>query len=435
MPPRSTNEYFCRHTKVVDDSAASDSNDGRDPGGYALTNARYDNADDLLTENGSGSFGSAQAGDLIYLDGGSGVTIGLYTIASVISPTQVTLVEKANGGGVGLNITSSNGPKLTPNNLASTVFNGSNEDLIANICADATYVQTSSIDIVASASLPSKANILRGVQSRGVWDGTTKPVLDNDVGGFRGCISVFGANNYAHISDIEIQSQASRRGILYSPSSSLSGIVTTMRVHISGGSNCFFEHTSGQLQLVLLDCRAVEGTGSGLFAFSGGDDTVVTMVRCVGHGATSDDGIRANNVGTITALSCLLYNNLHGMRLFSGTANLQNCVFDRNTNDGVLFTANTIGGNMVFDNCAFTNNGSYGVKRESISTNNAFAQMRNCLFWQNTTGSTNHTVQEDLFGTNIYADPQFTSIVDGSENYTPLATSPLVAAGFGAPTA
>lgn len=105
-----------------DGTSGSDSNDGLDPNGFALTGATYTTATNAVTKAGAfASYNHTSASapidpwerwNYVYLSGGTGITAGLYRILSRVSDDTIILASSA-GAQDNVNTTSSSGPKLT----------------------------------------------------------------------------------------------------------------------------------------------------------------------------------------------------------------------------------------------------------------------------------------------------------------------------------
>ena len=101
-------------------------------------------------------------------------------------------------------------------------------------------------------------------------------------------------------------------------------------------------------------------------------------------------------------------------------------MFFGNTGDGIEMDADT--SNVILENNVFRTNGGYGVNTNT-GTLNAF------LSWKNNCSNNNTSGHIDINGgtmpgtDNLTVDPEFESEVDGSEDFTPDADSPLLQAG------
>lgn len=111
-------EYAPDYIQWIDPDTGDDANDGFDPWGFALTGASYDDGTKRLTATGAfAGYDHAAATEpepddekynVIYLTGGTGITTGLYTIASKIDDDTIELSSSA--GSTASDVTSSDGP-------------------------------------------------------------------------------------------------------------------------------------------------------------------------------------------------------------------------------------------------------------------------------------------------------------------------------------
>ena len=120
-----------------------------------------------------------------------------------------------------------------------------------------------------------------------------------------------------------------------------------------------------------------------------------------------------------------------GIVLGSGSVNTEviNCTIDRNSGDGIDVTSTqtlmSIIGNSI------TNNGAYGISCSAVASVKDRVQLVEWnLFYENTSGDFQAdggvpSQQHNITGTN----PLYTSNTDGSEDYTPQSSSPLLGAG------
>jgi len=109
----------------------------------------------------------------------------------------------------------------------------------------------------------------------------------------------------------------------------------------------------------------------------------------------------------------------------SGYATVTNCTFYANTSDGwtIIDSANRNPFTMI--NNTFVLNGRYGLLAND--TDRRPLMVSNNHHYLNTSGSTDVT---DALGVDlITGDPLFTSTTDGSEDFAPTASSPLINAG------
>ena len=139
------------------DAGGNDANDGLDNSGAALAGADWTEATFTLTEAAHGY--TFATGDVIYLSAGTGVTVGLYEVASSTSSTIVlvdtsTLLDVGNASDVAAgdlsnsDITSSDGPDLTGDAAMNAVAAGDT----VYMRSDKTYSELLTIDTVGTTT-------------------------------------------------------------------------------------------------------------------------------------------------------------------------------------------------------------------------------------------------------------------------------------------
>lgn len=151
-------------------------------------------------------------------------------------------------------------------------------------------------------------------------------------------------------------------------------------------------------------------------------------------------GVYANlsSYDSLTMLSNIIYDNTDsGINIaFAGSTStvMSICKNLMHGNDGDGFEVSDSTGNdtswFTFSQNTMVSNGGYGanVAADQINT---FAANSNNHYHGNTSGDRNNLPA----GTNdTSGDPLFTSVTDGSEDFTPASGSPLLDAGIAAPT-
>lgn len=185
--------WFVKNNAII--ATPSDSNDGKDAIGFNLSGATYDdtgNAEGERHLSSTGAFSSYtfNAGDLIALTGGAGITTGLYEIASKVDDDAILLVNSAGSDSSG-DVTSSDGPFATINHSVNS--GGSGNTLLAagddiRLCADAIYTGTITHDTVQGGG--GNLILIEGRDARGVspaqvhLQSTGNTVWDADNGGY-----------------------------------------------------------------------------------------------------------------------------------------------------------------------------------------------------------------------------------------------------------
>ncbi len=105
-PIERTTTYF------VDATSGDDGNDGRDGFGFAISTGTWTASTLTLGKTGAFSSYTWHDGDRVYVSGGTGITAGLYEIASRTSDDAVVLATSC-GSANALDVTTSDGPWAT----------------------------------------------------------------------------------------------------------------------------------------------------------------------------------------------------------------------------------------------------------------------------------------------------------------------------------
>lgn len=192
---------------------------------------------------------------------------------------------------------------------------------------------------------------------------------------------------------------------------------TFVRCSIAGAWTEGFNSTS---DTGLIDCEA---SGCAIGFINGGSSN---LLGCRAHDCTGT-GFVAGGTG-IRYINTASYDNDKGYDTLADNSVLffKSLAFG-NTGDG--FDVGGTAYNSII-NCTSSGNGGYGYNFTATGIwSNVFGFNHS---YNNTSGHTNESGDwaDQGLGGNIEGDPLFTSIVDGSENFTPLSGSPLEGAGF-----
>lgn len=173
----------------------------------------------------------------------------------------------------------------------------------------------------------------------------------------------------------------------------------------------------------LIDTEIDSNTGQGINVNSAGrfNSTII------GGSCHDNGGIGAEIGGDAESVNVDQYevydNGGDGIQLIGNGARLSNSTVYGNTGDGVYLSANNA---RVF-NTSSSGNGAYGFSVTSAGDDNLIMDYNHTH--NNTSGATD--LGGGLLGDNNQTgDPQFTSVVDGSEDFTPANGSPLDSNGI-----
>ena len=405
--------FFVKTATII--AAPNNTNDGRDPIGFALATATWTSATKVLVKTGAFTSYTYTADDVIYIASATAGTNGLYVIASKESADQITLGDLVDGAGIAsdqTDVTSSNGPHATIAYSATT----SNAALVSGdtvrICNDASHTHnTASITLplkilgfTARGGLPQKATIIQdqaGTDNTtcfstpsNVFEVTFRNLIINGGGIKKYSTGIqFGAGSRGQIYDCEFIDIQGTLGWGITP-------VTGIAIRDCIFNNCktgIFGAVSAPVYVT--DCVAVDCTASGF-------DHVSTLHRCVAYNCVRGFLNVARSGGSVT-----------------------NCVAFNNTNEGFSFNSANPGCRQVFKNVA-ANNQTHGYLTNS-NTPRFFAEN---AAYNNTSGhadgATGDTAfQSHLDGGNLTSDPVF--VDTAAADFRISTTSALWGLGYG----
>ena len=418
---------FTRHNEIVSGAAASDANDGLDPVGASLTDGTYDLTGHAEGEShldpGSGALTNVVAGDLIYLSGGVGITVGLYEVATVVA-SGVLLTTTAGTDSTG-DVTSSNGPNLTFQGLCDGTTDGDE----GRLCADSTYSPTARTEVDTNASTVANGIILTGATTRGVVDGSVATVSGSALPGNTDIFRVITAVQLNIVFKNIRFTAATRHAFSNNNGSSY--------VHFQG---CRFDNctnlgvnqdTTGGY-LALTDCE-VDNNGGGGCDYNSNWEGGWRIEGCSIHDNT---GVGVHGVNDSVVLnSCIYDNTTIGMHAEGDTSAsftfwMSGCTVFGNTGDGidVQFTGAS-GININITNTIVRSNGGFGI---DIGTNASQGNvyLHSILSHNNTSGHTDVNGGVLWGDGHITSDPTFVSETDGSEDFGLQAGSPAIGVGM-----
>ena len=436
---------FVKQTTIV--SAASDSNDGLDPLGCALATASYDHTgggtgERQLTAGSGTPFANVQAGDYIYLTFGGGTSVdGLYEIETASSSTVVLLAADA-----GLiddstsNVTSSDGPWLT---LQHSLDNVAVDETVV-WCDDGDGTGTDwepavTLDVDAVNGAFGTPIEIRGGTSRGVVDGATFATVSGAALGLTDDLMEIGtgASTIQYYIWRDIRFTGATRYNVFNDNGNCA-YHQWERCRIDNADSHGMARESAFW--TMSDCEIDSNGGNGLML----DNTTQSnraqahIIRCRFHDNTTHGMVYSQSM---FFLGCLFYDNgsdgLHAYRM-SHAANIDSCVFEGNGGDGLGTgsTQSTVAAPHAISNSVFANNGAYGIGWDSYYE---WQSIKNCFFYNNTSGHYTSNLDEVVAAPGSSntegTDPEFTSLTDGSEDFTPADGSPLIDAGIEVPTA
>lgn len=406
--------YFLRPTN------GNDANDGLDFHGFGLTAATFTNATKNLSETNAFTSYTWNSGDTIYISGGTGVTTGLYSIASKTDASNIVLGADI-GGTNPSDVTSSSGARKTFQQ-ASNLMTVAGD--VLRMCPEATETVSSQVSLViASGTVTVPSRFEPGSTTTGALDLTAQYTLQGTAA-MTYVLSV-GTNDHYLIF-----------------------VNLTVDGNTFGTTGAFHDSTGGRH--TYQGCRFTGAAGSGFVGRNDGQRPSQRFYNCQFDNNTAY-GYRANATGdgAVDLIQCKIHDNGdHGAYLREFECAVQGCLIFDNAGDGInmdgnsdgtVIERNTIYGNTgdgldmasganqirIFGN-SFAANGGYGVNGNG-ATKPILGWSHN-HFYNNTSGDTDLT---DLIytGSDASGDPLFESVTDGAEDFRIKNGSPLYQAG------
>lgn len=296
------------------------------------------------------------------------------------------------------------------------------------ICADGTHTPSATLDVdTTSGSLGSPIK-LKGANATGGDDGTVAVISGSSLDPNVDLVTIAASMTHYEVRNLRFTA-ATDSAVFETSNNSVNWLWVNCRFDNCGESGVEFE--SGAW--VFVNCEFDSNTEYGANCHTSNRWSDVRWYGCSFHDNGSHGVDYQGNQNIY--MNCLFYDNggdgFYADR-YPHELILANCVFYGNTGDGFGNSGiSEVGNGMsgVF-NCIFMANGAYG-----FSGNGYFAEPRfmdyNC-FYNNTSGATDYASTPG--SNNVTSDPQFTSVTDGSEDFTLQSGSPCIDNGIGALT-
>lgn len=297
------------------------------------------------------------------------------------------------------------------------------------ICDDGTHLPTARIDIDSFA--PSNSNL--GVNVIGC-NSTGTPYT--------------GPGEYATISGASLPANTP---LVYVNTTGLQSWYFTNLRFTAATQDGFDGSFSNVTSFVFFNCRFDNNARHGLYT---NKNLTRSMIRNCRFDNNGSNGVLMANTGDIVGsifdnngaaglecssapnsdfTNCVFFKNgTHGVTLPTTSSTrpvIRSCTFAFNTNDGLNIASGSNQPALSIINNIFANNGGYGVNGPANTSVLAPGHVDYNLYYSNTSGHRNN-LRDNYSGNLDDINPQFTNTTSGSEDLTPQAGSPAIAAGF-----
>lgn len=419
--------YFMATQTIAGGTAPSDSNDGLDPIGFGITDATYVDSTKTLTKTGGFTSYVFTSGDYIAIKSGTGITPGLYQIASRVDANNITLTTSIGSDSAGGDIVTGTGPFAWGQIACETWAEG--DDL--RVCAGGVFTSTTQWTWSASTTSGSitNHNSIYGCNARGqdTLRGTATKV---DMKRTSNAFLMYDGNATKNMDYVEfwnLNFKDSQVGVaVYSSSDG----VTFTDCRFQNNTNYGFQGRTASQVIRFLRCEFDETGGASLGDGIGNALNSIGLwlfVDCSFHD-NQRSGARVGNFCVFE--NCLFYDNLTGI-LFNmassyHTLALHHCVIHGNSGDGVLVEAGTGEARLMMRNCILSGNGGFGLNLntdqltgEVIGPNNYYNNTAGEASTDGSTEVTGASLDTQSRKASIATDPGFKDLTDGSEDFTP----------------
>lgn len=436
--------YFVKTVIIAGGSTPSDSNDGRDPIGFSMSNGFFDftggTVERMVTSTETFTSYVYNAGDQIYISGSiGGVANGLYEITSRVSDNAIGLAENSGlTSDATADLVASNGPWATCGKGTATPVAG--DDVV--ICADGDHTPSTAVTFVAGrGGIHINPKRYGGGTARGVVDGTRATINgDNCSTGILYDGGNAAAMNATTFHDLILDgngAQSSGGDGIRVDAAQIGFNMVDIKI-VNPGRNGI--HISDLLWKGAIIRMEISGaTGRGVVG-AAAEDGQASFSDCSIH----DNSSHGIEVGQGVFRNMLIYDNGGDGIVMTqasswGQFKVENCTIYGNTGDGISLLSTTNVVSTVIINNICKNNGGYGINLSGYNFG-MIAEIGGNVLHNNTSGATSLTGSAALGATGIdknalvasrALDPEFVSVTDGSEDFTPTSQSAVFAAGDG----
>lgn len=304
----------------------------------------------------------------------------------------------------------------------------------------ATFNMAASVDFDLVSGTETLRMVVEGVDSSGVrlTEGATRPIIQPSAD--LSAVALFEVSNSMDYWDfyfLDFNGDAggankARFGLLCNDTAANYHRIFNCTLHNTNLETVYWRGGKGEL----INCECY-GTVAQEGCFW--DSNISSVLGCSFHDNAAGGLVLSYWVRASHCAYNLFYDNT-GVGLTADDGSDDSFVHDNiaygNTTDG--FFVDTLAARLRFYNNTSDVNGDYGYNLDGDITQFAFFANNHAYGNTKAGGSTHYDIATDAsedwldagHGNNITGDPLFTSVGDGTENFTPKHGSPLLAAGF-----
>lgn len=287
------------------------------------------------------------------------------------------------------------------------------------VCADGTHLPTATVDFDTNAGTVINPITFRGSAADGTDDGTTATISGSGLGAGTSLINLNKAVNVLYLFNLRLTASK-----LYGIAVANTGtfFFNNCRVDTSS-SHGFYNTQAANTTIIVWNCEIDSNGGSGFDVNTESRSKTEVKFSSIHDNASYGIGDSFYIPGYSFPLidHCLIYDNgsdginLRGSSLTGRSEIVANTIYG-NTGDGIDLDVDS--GVYLVSKNIIVNNGGYGINTHSAS----LLQVAACDY-NDTSNNTSGAIDINggvLPGTgNITEDPQFASVVSGSEDFTP----------------
>lgn len=401
-------EFYCNASTGSNMNGGSDENTSPS---YSATNGQWNSGTGVFTPTSGDPSASVTVGEFAHVFADGATTPTFIGRVTAVNSTTVTVSTTAKSGtapgtaasGVSINV---GGVWKGPDGAEDFPFG-----FITSAQVDASS-NLARVNLKNNAQYDVSAGLNHNVAGPLVFQGYTstpgdggRAVIDGGSGAAYTLLTVSGT--VVTIADIQCQNNGTTGFISRSVLGSGVGVRFLRCVAANVRGQGFAATSDG---VMFIDCEAYNinqdsGGANGGFVLSDG----CVALRCISHdnSVTSSQGFTIGNQAI--AINCIADSNAsHGFAITAASVVI-GCVSYNNLGNGINISGSF---NLLVENCILSSNNLYGIQAFS-SANGQGVLMRNCAFYNNTSGETANLNSDLVAGSITLTGDPFTDPADG----------------------